>query len=145
MRLAHRARTRATPAQVWQVLGEPGRWPEFDPTLRKVRGATGAALPGQALVGVSRIGGLALPIDVVEVVPGSRLVLRVHTAPGVVETVTHEVTPVLQGGADVQVSVVVEGLFARLAVVPLWLASGLTLRLLATRADRIARSARSAA
>lgn len=127
------------------MLGEPGRWPEFDPVLRKVRGVTGPALPGATLVGVSRVGGLALPMDVVEVVPASRLVLRVHAAPGVVETVAYDVTPVLQGGSDVRMSVVVEGLFARLAVVPLWFANGLTLRLLAARVERVARSARRAA
>jgi uncharacterized protein YndB with AHSA1/START domain len=127
------------------VLGEPRRWPEFDLALRKVRGATGPALPGAALVGISRVGGVTLPVDVVEVVPGSRLVLRVHAAPGVVETVTHEVTPVVSGGSDLRVSVVVEGLLAPLAVAPLWLANGLTLRLLAARAERIARSARRAA
>ena len=36
MRLVQRARTSATPAQVWEVLGQPSRWPEFEPFLRRV-------------------------------------------------------------------------------------------------------------
>ena len=145
MRLVQKARTSATPAQVWEVLGDAARWPEFEPFLRRLRGAHGALVPGQVLVGVSRVGSLAVPIDVLEVEPGARLVLRVHTAPGVRETVTHEVLPRVAGGSDVRVGVVVEGLFARAAALPLWLASGLTLRLLVARAERLARAARRAA
>ncbi|MBC7374712.1 MAG: SRPBCC family protein [Frankiales bacterium] len=143
MRLAHRVHTRATAAQVWQVLGDPQAWPTFDPFLWKVRG--GPARTGQHLVGIARVGRLRIPLDVVEAVPGRRLVLRVHTAPGVRETVTHEITPAVRGGCDLEVSVVVEGLFARLAVAPLYLASGLTARLLAARTDSAARAARRAA
>lgn len=145
MRLVQKARTTATPSQVWEVLGDPVRWPEFELFLRRARGSHGALAAGQVLVGVSRVASLAVPIDVLEAEPGSRLVLRVHTAPGVRETVTHEVLPRVAGGSDLRVSVVVEGLFARPAAVPLWLASGLTLRLLVARAERLARAARRAA
>ena len=145
MRLASRARTSASPAQVWAVLSDPARWPEFEPFLRRVRGTHGSLAAGQTLVGISRLGSLAVPIDVLEATSGARLVLRVHTAPGVRQTVTHEVLPRVTGGSDVRVSVVVEGLFARPAAVPLWLASGLTLRLLVARAERLARAARRAA
>ena len=145
MRLVQKARTSASPAQVWEVLGDPARWPEFELFLRRVRGTHGALAPGQTLVGISRVALLAIPIDVLEVEPASRLVLRVHTAPGVRETVTHEVLPRVTGGSDVHVGVVVEGLFARPAAVPLWLASGLTVRLLVARAERLARAARRAA
>jgi uncharacterized protein YndB with AHSA1/START domain len=145
VRLVQKARTTASPAQVWEVLGDPARWPEFELFLRRVRGAHGALAAGQTLVGVSRVASLAVPIDVVEVQPGSRLVLRVHTAPGVRETVTHEVLSRVSGGSDVRVSVAVEGLFAGPAAVPLWLASGLTVRLLVARAQRLARAARRAA
>lgn len=145
MRLAARARTTASPAQVWEVLGTPSRWPEFEPWLRRVRGTQRRATTGQALVGVSRFYGVTVPIDVLEAVPGERLVLRLHTAPGVTQTVTHELLPTVQGGSDVRVGVVVEGLFARAAAGPLWLASALTLRLLVVRAERLARAARRAA
>lgn len=143
MRLAHRVHTRATPAQVWQVLGDPQAWPTFDPFLWRVRG--GPAVAGHRLVGVARVARLRIPLDVLEADPGRRLVLVVHTAPGVKETVTHAITPAVRGGCDLEVSVVVEGLFARLAVAPLYLASGVTARLLAARSDAVARSARRAA
>ena len=145
MRLAARARTSASPAQVWEVLGHPERWPEFEPWLRRLRGTNRPAATGQALVGVSRFYGVAVPIDVVQAVAGQRLVLRVHTAPGVTQTVTHELVPMVQGGTDVRVNVVVEGLFARPAAGPLWIASALTLRLLVVRAERLVRAARRAA
>ena len=138
------ARTSATPAQVWEVLGQPSRWPEFEPLLRRVRGTHGAAAAGQALVGVSRIANLAIPIDVREAEPSRRLVVRVHTAPGVGQVLTIELVPVVSGGTDVVCSVVVDGLFARAAAAPLWLASGVTVRLLAVRAERLARAARRA-
>ena len=145
MRLAQRVHAAASPAQVWEVLGEPARWPEVEPFLRRVRGTHGSAAPGQNLVAVSRLANLTVPVDVLEAVPGRRLALRVHTAPGVRETVTFDVLPVLSGGSDVRVSVVVEGLLARAAAGPLWLSRLLTVRLLAVRAQRLARTAGRAA
>lgn len=145
MTRVQRARTSASPAQVWEVLGHPARWPEFELFLRRVRGTHGAAAAGQTLVGVSRFGSLAIPIDVLEVEPGARLVLRVHTAPGVVQTVTHEVVPLVRGGSDLRLGVTVDGLFSRAAVAPLRLVGALTVRLLAARTERLARAARRAA
>ena len=145
MSLGHRVRTRATPAQVWELLGQPQRWPEVEPLLGRVRGTPGATATGQALVGVSRVASLTVPIDVVEARQGRRLVLRVHTAPGVGQVLTVDVVPVVGGGSDLSLSLVVDGLLARVAAGPLWLSSGLTLRLLAARADRLARVARRAA
>ena len=145
MRLRHRVRTSASPAQVWSVLGDPAHWPEFDLFLHRVRGGSGLATTGQHLLGVGRGLGVRIPIDVVEATPERRLVLRVHAAPGVVEEVTSEITPLVRGGCDLAVSVVVDGLFARAAAVPLWVARGLTSRLLAHRVEKIARAARRAA
>lgn len=145
MRLRHRVRTTATASQVWSVLGDPVRWPEFELLLHRVRGASGAASTGQHLLGIGRGIGVRIPIDVVEASPDRRLVLRVHTAPGVVEEVTSEITPLVRGGCDLAVSVVVEGLFARPAALPLWLARGLTSRVLAHRVEMIARASRRAA
>ena len=142
MKLSHRVRTTASPAEVWEVLGNPQRWPEFDLALRTVRGSHGAATAGQHLLGIGRLGSLRIPVDVVEAVPDKRLVLLVHTAPGLRETVTHEITPALRGGSDLVVSVVVEGLWARASAVPLWLQAGLRARLLAARTDRAARKHR---
>ena len=142
MRLVHRARTSATPAQVWEVLGDPDRWPQFDLSLRRVRGASGRVATGQFLLGVGRLASVRIPIDVVEAVAERRLVLLVHAAPGVRERITYEITPTLRGGSDIRVSIVVDGLFARAAFGPMWLGRGLTARLLAVRADRIAKDAR---
>ena len=142
MRLSHRVRTTASPAEVWSVLGDPRRWPEFDPFLRAVRGSHGAAATGQHLLGLARLASLRIPVDVVEAVPDRRLVLLVHSAPGLRETVTPELTPAVGGGCDIVVSVVVEGLWARFGAVPLWLASGLAARVLAAGTDRSAREQR---
>ena len=142
MRLSHRVRTTASPAEVWTVLGDPRRWPEFDLFLRTIRGSHGAAATGQHLLGLARLASLRIPVDVVEAVPDRRLVLLVHTAPGLRETVTHEITPAVRGGSDIVVSVVVEGLWARFGAVPLWLASGVSARMLAARTDRSAREQR---
>lgn len=144
MRLTSRVRTAASPEQVWEVLGSPARWPEFEPWLRRVRGVPRPAAAGQALVGVSRFGAVAVPVDVLEATAGERLVLRVHTAPGVRQTLAFDLVPALPGGTDVRVCVHVEGLFARPAAVPLWLSSALTLRLLAVRSERLARTERAA-
>jgi uncharacterized protein YndB with AHSA1/START domain len=142
MRLSHRVRTSASPAEVWELLGDPQRWPEFDLVLRSVRGSGGTAATGQHLLGLARLASLRIPVDVVEAVPERRLVLLVHTAPGLRETVTHTITPTVRGGSDVVVSVVVEGLLARVGAVPLWLASGVNARLLAASTDRSARRQR---
>lgn len=145
MRLAHRVRTAASPAQVWEVLGNPQRWPQFELSLRGVRGRPGRVLTGQRLTGLSRVASLGIPIDVVEAAPQARLVLLVHVLPGLREQVTFDVTPAARGGSDVTVSVVVDGLLGWPAVAPLLLANALTVRLLAVRTDRIARAARRAA
>ena len=145
MNLSHRVRTSATPAQVWSVLGDAKRWPEFDLFLRQVRGSSGRVSTGDHLLGIGRVLPVRIPVDVVEAVPERRLVVRVHVAPGVVEEVTHELTPAVRGGCAIAVSVVVDGLFARPAAVPLWLGRGLTARVLAHRVERLARAAGGAA
>jgi hypothetical protein len=145
MRLAHHVHTAAVPAQVWQVLGDPRRWPEFELSLRGVRGRPGRAQTGQRLTGLSRFGTLGIPIDVLEATPPSRLVLLVHALPGLRERVTFDVAPAARGGSDITVSVVVDGLLGWPAVAPLFLGNVLTVRLLRVRSDRIARAARRAA
>lgn len=145
MRLAHRVHTTASPSQVWQVLGDPQRWPQFNLAWRAVRGTVGRAATGQRLVGVARAASLGIPIDVAEATAPHRLVLLVHTVPGLREQVTHEVVPVARGGSQITVSVVVEGPLARPAVGLVYLGAGVTARLLARRADRVARAARRAA
>ncbi|MGB8651851.1 MAG: SRPBCC family protein [Mycobacteriales bacterium] len=142
MKLAHRVRTSATPAQVWEVLGTPARWPEFDLFLTRVRGAAAPAAQGQHLVGISRWTKLGIPLDVLDADPERRLVMRVHTAPGVTEELTFALTPTTKGGTDITVGIVVDGLFARPAAPVLWVANGLNARVLARRTHLRARAAR---
>ena len=145
MKLTHHVRTSASPALVWQTLGRPSQWPDFDVFLRAVRGVQGPAAQGQHLVGIARVLSLGIPLDVLEVEPERRLVIRVRTVPGLSEEVTFVVTPTLRGGSDIRVSVVLDGLLARPAVVPLWLANGLNARVLAARTHRAARALRRTA
>ncbi|MCU1595570.1 MAG: Polyketide cyclase / dehydrase and lipid transport [Frankiales bacterium] len=145
MKLAHRVRTSASPTQVWAMLGTPRNWPQFDVFLASVRGTTSAAAVGQHLVGVTRWVKLGIPLDVLEVDPEKRLVMRVRTAPGITEELTFVLTPTTRGGTDIAVSIVVDGLFARAAAPVLWAAGGLTTRVLAHRTHRLARQTRRAA
>jgi hypothetical protein len=127
------------------VLGDPRRWSEFELSLRGVRGRPGGRRPVSGLTGLSRFAMLGIPIDVVEATPTSRVVLLVHAVPGLRERVSFDVTPAARGGSDVTVSLVVDGLLGWPAVAPLFLSNALTVRLLASRTDRIARAARRAA
>ena len=130
---------------VWDVLGTPTNWPLFDVFLSKVKGSTREAEVGQHLVGISRWTALGIPLDVLEVDPERRLVMRVRTAPGITEELTFVLTPTTRGGTDIRVAIVVEGLFARPAAPLLWLANGLNARVLATRSARTARASRRTA
>ena len=147
MRLVHRVHTvhtKATPAQVWAVLGTPTNWPQFDLFLSKVRGTDRPASVGQHLVGISRWTQLGIPLDVLEVVPEHRLAMRVRTAPGMTEELTFVLTPTTRGGTDISISIVVDDLFARAAAPLLWAANGLNIRVLARRTSRFARQNRRA-
>ena len=145
MKLAHHVHTSAPPSLVWEMLGTPSRWPQFDVSLRGVRGTHGQAMAGQHFVGVARLLALGIPFDVLEVEPERRLVLRIRPLPGLTEEVTFVVTPTVRGGSDITVGVVLDGLLARPAVLPLWLANCLNARVLAARTHLAAKSARRSA
>lgn len=142
MRLEHRVHTSATPAQVWSVLARPDAWPTIDLFLRDVRGGIGRVAAGQRLMGLARLSALRIPVDVLEVVAEERLVVLVHTAPGLREQLAFDLVPAVPRGTDIRLSVTVEGAFALGAALPLWLANGLTVRVLAARTDRQAKQAR---
>lgn len=145
MRLQHRLHTSASPAEVWEVLGVPSAWPTVDLFLRGVRGGVSRVVTGQRLMALIRLSALGIPIDVVEAVPEQRLVLLVHLAPGLREELTFELVPAVPRGTDISLTMVVDGAFALPAVLPRWLANGLTTRVLAARTDRHSRNARRSA
>jgi hypothetical protein len=145
MRLEHRVHTSASPAQVWAVLGDPSAWSTFELFVRGVRGGPTRVATGQRLMALARLSTFAVPVDVVEAVREERLELLVHTAPGLRERLAFDLTPAVPRGTDVRLAVVVEGAFALGAALPMWLAGGLTARVLAARTDRQARSERRAA
>ena len=142
MRLVHRVSTSATPAEVWQLLGRPAGWPQFELSLRGLRGRIAS---GAHLMALLRLSAIGIPVDVVEAVPERRLVVAVHLVPGLTEQLAFDLTPAVHGGTDIVLSVVVDGPLARPAALPLWLYDGLTVRVLAARTDRAARQARRAA
>lgn len=124
------------------MLGDPKAWPQFEPFLRGVRGRIAS---GEHLMALLRLSAIGVPIDVVEAASERRLTLVVHLLPGLRHQVTYELTTAVRGGTDISVSVVVDGLLARPALLPLWLYDGLTARVLAARTDRAARQARRSA
>ncbi len=142
MRLVHRVHTRAAPSVVWQLLGDGAGWPLFELSLRAVRGRIRS---GEHIVALLRMSAVGIPVDVVEAIPEERLALVVHLLPGLREELTIDLTASVEGGTDIALSVVVDGLLARPAVLPLWLYDGLTARVLAARSDRLARLAGRAA
>ena len=142
MRLVHRVHTSAAPSAVWELLGDAAAWSQFEMSLRGVRGQV---FPGAHLMARLRLSAVGVPVDVVEVVRERRLVLDVHLLPGLREQLAFDLTPAVRGGTDIVLAVVVEGVLARPAVLPLWLYDGFTARVLAARTDRVAKLARRAA
>ncbi|GAC1440497.1 MAG: hypothetical protein NVSMB55_05350 [Mycobacteriales bacterium] len=94
---------------------------------------------------LARLSLLAVPVDVVEVVTRERLALVVHTAPGLRETVAFDLVEAVPRGTDIRLTASVDGAFALVAFVPLWLANGLTARVLAATTERRARLDRRSA
>lgn len=140
-RLAHSARTPAPPPVVWELLGDPVRWPEFHPLVARVTGAHGPARAGQHLLVIGRGIGLRVPVDVLDADGERRLALLVHTAPGLRQVLTVELAPTLRGGSVVTATTTTDGPFAAAGVAPLWVADGVLVRLLARRATEEGRRA----
>ncbi len=134
--VSHRLTCGAPPADVWTVLRDPRRWPEFDLAFERVTGAAGDVAEGQRLLGVSRGGMMRVPIDVRRVVPRKALRILVHTVPGLRQQVEHVLVPTARGGTEITVVVRAEGPLALAALLPLWATSGVTTRLLARAAER---------
>jgi len=136
VRINHRVTTPASPQEVWAVLENPSRWPEFDPFVRRVDSARGLVREGQHLMVVARGLPVRVPVDVRLVASGRRLGVTVHTMPGLREQIDHSVRARPRGGTEVRVTSVVEGPLARFALVPLWLSTGMRARMFGWRATR---------
>jgi hypothetical protein len=126
----------APPPDVWTVLREPQRWPEFEPFLARVEGAAGYAAEGQRLLGVGRAVPVRIPLDVRRVVPRKALHVRVHSMPGLREDLDIVLVPATQGGTQITFVVRLSGPLAPAAVLPLWISSGVTAKLLVRAAER---------
>ena len=136
MRLSHRVTTPAEPEELWAVLEDPSRWPEFQVFLYRVEGTRGLVREGQHLLGTARGLPIRIPIDVRLVAKARHLGLTFYTLPGLREQVDHSVTRRRRGGSELRTSVVLEGPIAPLLVAPVYLATVMTTRLLGLRATR---------
>ena len=96
-RLHHQILTDATPPDVWTVLRDPHRWPEFEAMLARVEGAGGHVAEGQRLLGVARGWPMRIPLDVRRVVPRKALHLTVYSVPGLREELDIMLVPATRG------------------------------------------------
>jgi hypothetical protein len=135
-RVHHQILTDATPPDVWTVLREPQRWPEVEAMLSRVEGAAGHAMEGQRLLGIGRGVPMRIPLDVRRVVPRKALHLTIHSVPGLREELDIVLVPATRGGTQITFLVRLSGPLASAAVLPVWLGSGMTARLLAKAAER---------
>jgi polyketide cyclase/dehydrase/lipid transport protein len=135
-RLHHQILCDATPPDVWTVLREPQRWPEFEATLARVEGAAGHAIEGQRLLGVARGFPVRVPLDVRRVVPRKALHVTIHSVPGLREELDIVLVPATRGGTQITFLVRLSGPLASAAALPVWFGSGMTARLLAKAAER---------
>jgi len=134
--VSHRVTCGAPPADVWTVLCDPRRWPEFDLAFERVTGAAGEVAEGQRLLGVTRGGMMRVPIDVRRVVPRKALRILVHTVPGLRQQVEYVMVPTARGGTEITVVVRTEGPLAVAALPALWVSSAVTARMLTRAAER---------
>jgi uncharacterized protein YndB with AHSA1/START domain len=95
-----------SPEQLWPLLADPGRWPEWDATIER------ASLAGPLAVGARgslkpRDGGSSL-FEVTHVEPGRRLTDIVRL-PLALMSFDHEWTPLPDGGTRLTHRVAIEG------------------------------------
>lgn len=98
----------APPAQVWAVLADVARWPEWTPTVTRVEALDGPLAPGARFR-------LAQPtldpaVWTVATVEPERAFAWVARQPGVVSTADHTLTPTPEG-TRVELAVRMEGPF----------------------------------
>jgi hypothetical protein len=135
-RIHHQILCDATPPDVWTLLRDPQRWSEVEAFLARVEGAANHAIEGQRLLGVGRAVPVRIPLDVRRVVPRKALHLTIHSLPGLREELDIVLVPATRGGTQITFLLRLHGPLASAAVLPVWLASGMTARLLGRAAER---------
>lgn len=109
-----RTESDAPVADVWDVLADPGRWPEVDRLLRDVEGGWAPLEAGQQLR-LCLVGPVAFTAEVRVVHPLHRLGVSLRPLPGAVADVDVLLLPLPRGRTDVEVRVNLRGPTAPLA------------------------------
>jgi hypothetical protein len=140
-RVSHRKHTPASPPDVWAVLGDPRRWPEFDVLLTRVEGMSGdvprgVVAAGQHLDGVGRGVPRRMLVEVRRVVPRSTLVVTRRVLPGVSVDTEYVLIPATRGGTQLVTVVRTAGPIGRIFLPPLWLAAAASAHRLGRRAQQ---------
>jgi hypothetical protein len=93
-------RCEADPQTLWALVARPDRWHEWSPHVRVAEGLGSPEVTAGAKGRVILRGGISLPAEVIEVVPGRLWSWRVG---GIV--VDHVVTPAARGGSTLEMKV----------------------------------------
>jgi hypothetical protein len=137
----------AAVSDVWALLADPARWPEYEPAFRSVTAVpSGEPAPvavGQRLRAQVRLMPHQVPIEIDHVVPRSSIAMTAQLFPGLAEEVEHLVLPSATGGTQVTARIRLHGPLALPALLPRWAARAVTVRLLARAAEgRLRKSSR---
>jgi hypothetical protein len=138
---AARASSAAPVSDVWAVLAHPGRWVEFDPSVRGVEPVSDEltadveVFAGEQLCAQLRLVRREIPVEVDHVVNRSSLVTTSQLFHGLAEEVEHLLIPRASGGTLVTARITLHGPFAVPALLPRWLYRSLAVRLLARTAE----------
>lgn len=130
---------------VWALLVDPTRWPEFEPAIRRVVAEppdeAAEVEAGKRLRAQLRLSAVQIPVEIDHVVNRSSLAVTARLLPGLAEEVEHLVIPSATGGTQVTVRIRLNGPFALPALLPRWIARVVTVRLLARAAEGPLRAA----
>jgi uncharacterized protein YndB with AHSA1/START domain len=90
----------APPEKLWSLVARPDRWHEWSPHVRGAEGLGSPEVEAGSKGVVALRGGITLPAEVIEVVPGRSWSWRVG---GIV--VDHVVRPAASGGSSLEMKV----------------------------------------
>jgi hypothetical protein len=136
VQVSHRLSTRASPDEVWELVGNPREWTGHDLLVEHVECAGGPVREGMHLVVVLRGMPVRVPVDVRRVDPGVHLGLTIHVAPGLREERDYLLTRRARGGTEIRYQARFYGILAMTVIGGSWVTSALSLRSLAHRATQ---------